>query len=92
MYLPAVATQDHMIQCLQTQPPAVFNRAKYGVCKLGNRGINLWELHNAVVRLGGYKEVVDPKSLNQHTKNIGRAMKYSLNLKVFTSAISLKED
>lgn len=59
LYLPAVATQAHMIQCLQSQPPAVIKRAKDGVCSMGNRGVHLWELHNAVVRLGGYEKVLD---------------------------------
>jgi hypothetical protein len=71
LYLPPVATQQDIIQCLAT---GAFKRsvAADGRCKAGGRWIKLWELHNVIVSLGGYDKVTN--SCNPAT-NIRRARK-----------------
>ena len=54
--LPALATQQDVIQCLATISctKAVGKSAK---CQASERTIKLWDLHNVIGSMGGYKKV-----------------------------------
>jgi hypothetical protein len=56
LYLPASASQQDMIQCLAWGNLKGLLQQQ-GMCSIGCRNVNLWELHNAFVILGGRQKV-----------------------------------
>lgn len=57
LFLPAVATQHDIIQCLATGT-GKRTVAADGVCRAAGGSIKLWELHNMIVALGGIEKVI----------------------------------
>lgn len=57
LYLPGLATKEDMIQCVESRPAADYSRVHKGTCRLGGRQVNLWDLHNVFVDMGGFEMV-----------------------------------